>query len=286
MRPIHRQNIAVKNGFSLVEIAVVLVILTILLSTLAMPIAGQLRQRRMSETQRLLDMAQQALIGYASANGRLPCPATDGATIGSVNSFGDERFASAGDSALTGKCEYWAGYLPAVALGLSPLDSQGFMVDAWGLRANRIRYAVWGSDVVLPGLVSYPFTKTNGMKTATTTVLADTNTATPFLMICQSAPLGTPLPSATVAGTTSACGAGVVKLADRAPAIIYSLGENAAAASPGLDEAFNAKTTANQTFAFVSHVQTAGPTNAFDDIVNWISLSVLFNNMQAAGRFP
>jgi prepilin-type N-terminal cleavage/methylation domain-containing protein len=272
-------------GFSLIEIAVVLVILSILIATVAVPIGSQLNQRRAAETQRSLDLAQQALIGYTSANGRLPCPATDGVTIGPVNSFGDEQFATAADSAVTGKCAYWAGYLPARTLGLSPLDSEGFMVDAWGLRQNRIRYAVWGSDVVSVGtaFVLYPFTKTGGMKAATTTDLSDANKR--FIFVCQSAPLGT-LPTASSAAVVNACGAGVVRLTDKTPVVIYSLGSNAATGGTGTDEAFNVKTTGSQSFAFVSHTPTAGPTNEFDDLVNWLSLNVLFNNMQAAGKLP
>ncbi|MBL0124664.1 MAG: prepilin-type N-terminal cleavage/methylation domain-containing protein [Betaproteobacteria bacterium] len=169
--PMHHQT-AVNRGFTLIEIAVVLVILTILLATLAIPITTQLNQKRAAETQKMLDLAQQALIGYAAANGRIPCPATDGVTVGAVNSFGDERFASPADAA-AGKCEYWTGYLPAVTLGLSPVDSQGFMIDAWGLQQNRIRYAVWGSDTVPINGISYPFTKAGNMKLATTTLLSE-----------------------------------------------------------------------------------------------------------------
>lgn len=273
-----------ESGFSLVEIAVVLVILSILLAVVGVPIASQLNLKRVAETQRLLDLAQNALVGYATANGRLPCPATDGATIGTVNSFGDERFA-AGGSALNGQCEFWAGYLPAVALGLSPVDSQGFMIDAWGLSQNRIRYAVWGSDGVTVNGVTYPFTKTGGMKAATTTSLADATSK--FLFVCQSAPTGALPNAASNAAVTNgnACGT-AVKLADKAPAVVYSLGANAATGGTGTDEVFNAKTTANQTFAFVSHLSTAGPTNEFDDQVNWLSLNVLFNSMQVAGKLP
>ncbi|MEP7156685.1 MAG: type II secretion system protein [Betaproteobacteria bacterium] len=278
-------TIAGKRGFTLIEIALVLVIVTILMTTIAVPIAGQLRQKRISETQKMLDLAQQALIGYASSNGRLPCPATDGTTVGNVNSFGEERFAT-GESALTGKCEYWAGFLPAVSLGLGPLDSQGFLVDAWGHRANRIRYVVWGSTVVTFTNTFFPFTQSGGMKLATTAALADPGVASTFLLVCQAAPTGSPLPSAAIAGAASACGATGMKLADHAPAVIYSLGENAAAGAAGADELINLKTTASQNFAFVSHTPTAGPANAFDDLVNWISLSVLVNNMQVAGKLP
>ena len=282
MKRVWANGLGNDRGFSLVEIAVVMVILSVLLAIVAVPITTQLNQRRLAETQRLLDLAQQALIGYAAANGRLPCPATDGTIIGAVNSFGDERFATGG-SAATGQCEYWTGFLPAVALGLSPVDNEGFMIDAWGLRQNRIRYAVWGSDVVAVNGVLYPFTKTDGMKVATSTFLADVNKK--FIFVCQSAPTGGQ-PTAASAAVTNACGAAVVKLTDKTPAVIYSLGANATTGGTGTDEVFNAKTTAVQTYAFVSHTPTPGPTNEFDDIVNWMSLNVLFNSMQVAGKLP
>lgn len=275
-------------GFSLVEIAVVMVILSVLLAIVAAPISTQLNQRRVAETQRLLDLAQQALIGYAIANGRLPCPATDGPApdtpnpIGATNSFGDEKFALGGTPA-NGQCEFWAGFLPAVALGLSPVDSQGFMVDAWGLKQNRIRYAVWGSSAVNVNGISYPFTQTGGMKAATTTFLAASNK--PFLFVCQSAPTGALPDATTMPPIANACGT-AVKLADKAPAVVYSLGANAATGGTGTDEVFNAKTTSNQTFVFVSHTPTAGPTNEFDDMVSWMSLNVLFSSMQTAGKLP
>lgn len=284
MKRILANRPAKDSGFSLVEIAVVMVILSILLAIVAVPVATQLNQRRVTETQRLLDLAQQALIGFASANGRLPCPATDGVTVGAVNSFGDERFASVADGPSTGICEYFVGFLPAVALGLSPVDSQGFMVDAWGLQQNRIRYAVWGSTATpaIPNM--YPFTKTDGIKAATTSTLANPNNK--LFFVCQSAPVGVPLPTVGLIGNSNTCGGGVVRLTDKAPVVVYSLGANAPSGGTGTDEVFNAKTTAVQTYAFVSHTPTPGPANEFDDIVSWMSLNVLFNSMQNAGKLP
>ena len=289
-RPSLPNNAMRGSGFSLIEIAIVMVIMSVFLAIVAVPIATQVTQKRVVETQRLLDFAQQALIGFASANGRLPCPATDGSTIGTTNSLGIEQFA-AGGTAATGKCEFWAGYLPAVTLGLSPIDGEGFMVDAWGEKSNRIRYAVWGSDVVSINTVLYPFTKSGGIKSATTPTIADTNSSSYpyFLIICQSAPAGA-MPTATSAAISptpsNLCGAGSTKLSDKAPIVIYSLGANAPTGGTGTDEIVNAKTTANQTFAFVSHNYTSGPTNEFDDLVSWLSLNILLNSMQTAGRLP
>jgi hypothetical protein len=201
------------------------------------------------------------LLGFAAANGRLPCPATDG-TAGTTNSLGDEAFASAANNAVDGVCAKFVGFLPAVALGLNPVDSQGFVVDGWGIQQNRIRYAVWG------GVSDYPFTKTDGMKGQMSALSIRT-----FLSVCQSAP-----------ASAATCGAGVVKLTDKSPAVIYSLGPNAATGGTGADELHNV----NGDFVFVSHdpKPPASPAGEFDDIVTWISLNTLFDRMLQAGKLP
>lgn len=53
------------NGFSLIELAIVLVIVTILLGGLAIPLQAQIEARRIGETRKTMVEAQEALIGYA-----------------------------------------------------------------------------------------------------------------------------------------------------------------------------------------------------------------------------
>ncbi|MCP4470276.1 MAG: type II secretion system protein, partial [Gammaproteobacteria bacterium] len=64
-----------QSGFTLVEIAIVLLIVTILLGyTVAMfPRQQQLKQYRALDRQ--MDEVIEAIIGFAQVNGRLPCPA-------------------------------------------------------------------------------------------------------------------------------------------------------------------------------------------------------------------
>ncbi len=66
------------NGFSLIEISVVLVIVGLLLGGMMMPLATQMEKSRRNETQMLIDQAFEAIYGYALMNGRLPCPDTSG----------------------------------------------------------------------------------------------------------------------------------------------------------------------------------------------------------------
>lgn len=115
------------RGFTLIEMAIVLVIMTILIGGLAMPLSAQIQARRIAETKKILEEARIALIGYAmthkvsGAEQRpfLPCPDSidDGVVDGKEDRTGDE-------------CDSESGFLPWANLGISD-------ADAWG---NRLRY--------------------------------------------------------------------------------------------------------------------------------------------------
>lgn len=65
------------SGFSLVEMAIVLVIVGVLLGGLLPTISSQMEQQRRKETLKYMDEVRDALLGYAVVTSRLPCPATD-----------------------------------------------------------------------------------------------------------------------------------------------------------------------------------------------------------------
>jgi prepilin-type N-terminal cleavage/methylation domain-containing protein len=98
-------------GFTLVEIAIVLVIVGLLIGGLVTPLQTQIEQRRQAETQKALDEARDALLGFALRNGYLPCPA-----ISASDGLEDRSGATC-----TGNRRY--GYLPWATLGLNKLDS-------------------------------------------------------------------------------------------------------------------------------------------------------------------
>ncbi len=54
-----------QRGFTLIEMAIVLVIITFLIGGLAMPLAAQIQARRIAETNKTLEEARDAIIGYA-----------------------------------------------------------------------------------------------------------------------------------------------------------------------------------------------------------------------------
>lgn len=126
------------RGFTLIEMAIVLVIITILVGGLAMPLSAQIQARRVAETKKTLEEASDALMGFAmmTATNSLgtpqdfryfPCPDTtrDGIEDRAVTG---ECLDSTGS--IVGTVAY--GWLPWVTLGTAPQD-------AWG---NRLRYVV------------------------------------------------------------------------------------------------------------------------------------------------
>lgn len=62
-----------QRGFSLIELAIVLVIVTILIGGLAMPLSAQIQARRIAETNRTLGEAREAIIGYAMSHTTTTC---------------------------------------------------------------------------------------------------------------------------------------------------------------------------------------------------------------------
>lgn len=121
-------------GFTLVEMAIVLVIIGLLLGGLLTPLAAQKEAQRRSDNAELLNEAKQALSGYAIVHGRLPCPDTDplnSATSGQENPCAQDN------------AKPYYGRLPWVTLGIEA------EYDPWGdgTATHTIRYAVHGAYV-------------------------------------------------------------------------------------------------------------------------------------------
>ena len=64
-----------ERAFTLIELAIAVLILALLISGLLYTLTGQTEQRNFQETRLRLERARQALLGFVAANGRLPCPA-------------------------------------------------------------------------------------------------------------------------------------------------------------------------------------------------------------------
>lgn len=114
------------RGFSLVEMAIVLAIVALLMAGLLPTISGQIEQARRNETRKILAEIQQALVGYAVLNGKLPCPTTQA----------DPAHADFGlaDASCTSPAS--EGFLPWKTLGVAE-------TDAWGSRKPDTGTTLW-----------------------------------------------------------------------------------------------------------------------------------------------
>lgn len=250
-----------QHGFTLVELAMVLVIIALLSGGLMMSLMAQQENIATAETQRRLNEARDALLGFAAANGRLPCPAAPGTTGVELPVGG-------------GNCNNpWDGFLPGITLGLNPTNENGYALDGWG---NPIRYATTTDTAgTAPALCATACaTTTNGIKTAWNSS-AGSLQFTPDLRLCNTST------GITGTGATATCAAGT-DLASNAVAIIYSRGKNGATSPSSSDEQANGDADR----AFVSHTPTPAGTNEFDDLVIWLSPNLLYNRMITAGRLP
>jgi len=283
------------EGFSLVEIAVVLVIIAILITAVGIPLATQVEQQKTLETQKRLDSVTEAIYGFAISNGRLPCPAT--LTSGGAESFCTTDNSAcgaeiAGTYSANGRCFSHAGFVPATALALAPLDDQRLLVDAWGQAANRIRYAVAPTAVqptpVIPNVCAIqPYTnvltRVDGMRGVGLTCLATTAAAVtpglqPMITICSSTPTGS-LAAPTGCQANSS-------LANSVPFVLISTGKNAPTGGTDPDEAFNLSTGSRTYFVSRTPTTATAAGGEFDDIVVWSSINTLVSRMNSAQKLP
>ncbi len=119
------------RGFTLIEIAMALIILGLIFGRGLSLLSSQMEQQRIRDTQRVLDEAREALLGYAANQTppHLPCPdMTVAAATGTANDGLEDV------TAATGHCVTQEGNLPWATLAVGG-------ADAWG---NRIRYSVNG----------------------------------------------------------------------------------------------------------------------------------------------
>lgn len=258
------------EGFTLVEMAVVLVVVSLVLGSLLVPLASQVEQRKIQGTEQVLEQARDAVLAFAAARGRLPCPA---GTTG-----GHEVFTT---GAAVGDCANFWGFLPAASLGLSPLDANGYARDGWGgevrdgsgFDQNRIRYAVRNANI---GGQNFVFTKTGGIKAAGMTAINTFADANGLLYVCN----------AGGGGSGSSCGTAFT-LTSEAVAVIWASGPNAATGGVSADETENPNPNGGSADrVFVSRPRGAGAGPEFDDQMVWVTPPLLFQRMIAAGQLP
>lgn len=236
-----------ESGFSLIELAIVLVLVGIMLGGLLYPLRTQIEQRARGQTEQILEDGREALLGYAAAYGYLPCPTNE--RDPSSAQYGEE------DPRVAGRCPVDTGLLPWRTLGLAELD-------AWG-RARAATMDNWSGYLryrVHPNF-------SNSTKPIALTTVATSGTSLVVLNTAGSALSSNTEPPVAILYSTG-------------PANADNDGAGAAADAENADGDPDTGGTPNA-------IYTGGtPTAAFDDLTIWISRPVLFAKLISAGRLP
>jgi hypothetical protein len=163
------------------------------------------------------------------------------------------------------------GYVPGTTLGITPVDTNGYVLDAWN---HPIRYAI--SNLLAPPAPSLIFTFLSGMKNANSAACPNCGmswiASQPLLSVCNAAP---------ALGAT-ACTSAATTLTSNAVLVVFSQGKNFPTIGIPDEQANNAGN------AFVDHTPNpAGPANGeYDDIMSWVSINTVFSRMVQAGQLP
>jgi prepilin-type N-terminal cleavage/methylation domain-containing protein len=272
-------------GFTLIELAIVLFIVSLLLGGMLLPFSAQMELRGRQETDRMLINARDALIGFAAVNGRMPCPAQASLATGETGVGLEATTAATGTTATTGPCGCTTSTsgvssaggtacddaTPGVVTGVLPWATLGLSEgDYW---SNRYTYQV---------------TTYFGRLASSQTVFGCTPSSNPSaaaFALCTSG--GITVNSAVTGGTVVATGV---------PALVISHGKNGYGAyqqgtgGQNSTPANGSDSTENARLADQRENSDADATfissGAIDDQLMWVPSGILMGRMLSAGKLP
>lgn len=234
-------------GFTLIEMAVAIFIIGLLLGSIFVPLQTQLEQRQIRDAEIYLGQARDAIIGFAAANGYLPCPDLVASNDGIEDITG-------GTTCTADAARISYGLVPSSTLNLTN------SADPW---RNRFRYRVVSAYAARPGAIT---TTTNA-----TLRVCSTNTCSPATTILTNS--ANPNDQAVFV---------LISQGRNGRGAISAVGETNLAAVTA-DEMANAG-TANAVSRVTSSADSAS--GDFDDIVLWVGRAQLVRNLIAVGRIP
>lgn len=234
------------RGFSLVELAIVLIVVALISSGLLVSLSSQRNLAENKDAQQQQEIIVEAILGFAMSAGRLPCPAdpTQATTAGAGS---EEMQCTPIDCSTSDRiCRIEHGVLPWRTLGLQE-------TDPW---SSRLTYFV-GREF------SNPLTqaeKDNGLRVRfTLDTIGRAN-----------------IQDGSGQAIASEIPAVIVSHGSRTAGGYLSSGSKLAGAKGDEDENADADLT------FITHT----PNDSFDDVVTWINPSILKSRMVAVGKLP
>jgi prepilin-type N-terminal cleavage/methylation domain-containing protein len=236
------------RGFSLIELAMVLFIVSLLLGGLLMPLATQLDARKRGEAQEQLERIREALIGFTILNGRLPCHTTE-SDPANIN-YGLEDAVTCNPSENT---PGWVGdgILPWKTLGLD----NG--LDPWGSQRTT------SGD---PWTGYWRYRVHDNFSTTPVSLLTDPSSSNKLCVVDANGNL-------------------IISTSENPVAIVYSTGVNQV--PDGQNASYEATSMSTDCINNTPIIyQGSTPSSNFDDITIWLTRPLLFNRMVSAGVLP
>lgn len=143
----HASSLSKEKGFTLIELAIVILIGGVLLSFMGSALLAYMKKSQISETQFRMEKIKEAMAQYLSVNGRYPCAASR--VLGPENTnFGREVTTTCNTGtfspATSRNSGVRIGAVPTRSLNLS----DEFIADAWG---HKFTYAIT-ENLATPGI--------------------------------------------------------------------------------------------------------------------------------------
>ena len=242
------------RGFTLTELAVVLMIIALLLGGLLIPLSTQQEIEKRKATAAQLNTIREALLSHVLIYGQLPCPDqdTDPASAGyGLEEVGCHNWSGASEPASE-------GFLPWKTLGVSEYDAWG---SAWQNAADP-RQGHWRYRIERDYADS-----TRGK----TLIMQNVPGADP----CHDS--NGPFPKDCLAVVNTA-GEALYAVKERPVAIVFSAGANGRA--DGNNASFEPNKAATPTY------QADTPSASFDDQLIWLTRNSLVAPLVAVGKLP